>query len=279
MSEPGAVRQTDAGTAGTAAPPEAAAFAAVKDRLSHGSREERRAAARELRRCGPAALDPLIHALRDGDAEVREAAIESLGELRDPRAITPLVQILHGCCGGFTVRDFRTFGLLMVLSLVGGLLMIPMGLDLEGWSAALSCIVLSVLYLVFGVKAVRRERSRMIAVTGAALAKIAEQAPRPELRSVMDDLKVLSGDVLQVESQTRRQTREYAARLEALTERIKSLPLTAEPPTPDARTLPQPAAAPPELAELEQLEQDLPVSLPKAGTSETPNTLRLGLPE
>ena len=40
------------------------------------------------------AVPPLIAALRDGDAEVRAAVIEALAELKDPRAVEPLISAL-----------------------------------------------------------------------------------------------------------------------------------------------------------------------------------------
>ncbi|MFQ6131966.1 MAG: HEAT repeat domain-containing protein [Armatimonadota bacterium] len=43
----------------------------------------------------PAAVDPLIDALRDGDSDVRSAAADFLGELGDERAVPPLTDLFY----------------------------------------------------------------------------------------------------------------------------------------------------------------------------------------
>jgi len=43
---------------------------------------------------GPAAVDPLLGFLRDGDPHVRAAAVSALGDIRDPRATRPILTML-----------------------------------------------------------------------------------------------------------------------------------------------------------------------------------------
>jgi len=43
----------------------------------------------------PAAVPPLIEALRDEDSNVRRQAAETLGEIKDPAAVPPLIEALR----------------------------------------------------------------------------------------------------------------------------------------------------------------------------------------
>lgn len=61
--------------------------------LSDG--EVNRAAADALLAYGPAAVGPLIDALKTGDGLAREVTAAALGELRDKRAVEPLIQIMQ----------------------------------------------------------------------------------------------------------------------------------------------------------------------------------------
>lgn len=56
------------------------------------SREEAAEALGEIR--DPRAVDPLIAALNDRNPEVREEAAEALGKIGDPRAVEPLTGLL-----------------------------------------------------------------------------------------------------------------------------------------------------------------------------------------
>jgi HEAT repeat protein len=56
------------------------------------SREEAAEALGEIR--DPRAVDPLIGALKDRDHEVREEAVEALGKIGDKRAVEPLNAVL-----------------------------------------------------------------------------------------------------------------------------------------------------------------------------------------
>jgi HEAT repeat protein len=52
-------------------------------------------AAETLGTLGPDATEPLLRVLREGSRTVRIGAIEALGEIRDPRAVKPLMQVLE----------------------------------------------------------------------------------------------------------------------------------------------------------------------------------------
>jgi len=55
----------------------------------------RRRAAVALEKIGNVFLEPLIRALNDGDHDVRELAIRTLGNMRDPRAVESLNRALN----------------------------------------------------------------------------------------------------------------------------------------------------------------------------------------
>ena len=62
--------------------------------LGDASENVRRAAAAALAAIGPLAVDPLIDALKSDEAQVSEAAVDSLGAIGDSRGIRPLLEIL-----------------------------------------------------------------------------------------------------------------------------------------------------------------------------------------
>lgn len=53
---------------------------------------------------GQPAIDPLIHALNDNEFEGRGAAAATLGEIRDPSAVDPLIQILDNTSEDSSLR-------------------------------------------------------------------------------------------------------------------------------------------------------------------------------
>jgi HEAT repeat protein len=61
----------------------------------------RKAAVQALAKLGSVAVHPLIAALDNEEAYLREAAAVALGELRDPRAVEPLVAYLHTGLRGY----------------------------------------------------------------------------------------------------------------------------------------------------------------------------------
>src|SRR5207302_1243878 len=76
----------------------------------------------------------------------------------------------------------------------------------------------------------RRRHSKVCKAITEALTRIAERCPTPELRGVLPELKVVAADVLQQDATARVASRKAAARIQSLTERLKSLPVpTAAP--------------------------------------------------
>jgi hypothetical protein len=57
--------------------------------------EVNQAAAEALLAFGPAAVGPLMDVLRSGNGDARERAASALGELRDKRAVEPLIEIMQ----------------------------------------------------------------------------------------------------------------------------------------------------------------------------------------
>ncbi|HTE16881.1 MAG TPA: hypothetical protein VK689_00695, partial [Armatimonadota bacterium] len=90
----------------------------------------------------------------------------------------------------------------------------------------------------------RRSQGRLCEAITQALVQIAERHPTPELREVLPDLQAVAADIIQQEQSTRQKSKAAAARIDALTEKLKSLPVPASTPAPDGTALPRPAAAP-----------------------------------
>lgn len=74
--------------------PSAAAIDTAVARLADESPEVRRAAERELKAAGAAAVPALIDALEGKEERVRISAVAVLGKTKDPRAVEPLSELL-----------------------------------------------------------------------------------------------------------------------------------------------------------------------------------------
>lgn len=72
---------------------DARAIPALVRALGDGDPETRKFAARSLVKFGPAASDALLAALTDPSAAVRRYAVRALGEIREPRAVEPLLAL------------------------------------------------------------------------------------------------------------------------------------------------------------------------------------------
>lgn len=209
--------------------------------LREGATEQRQVAAKNLRNCGSAAVEPLCLALRDKDLNVRAAAAESLGHIGDERAVQALVEALRGCFIGQSTRWQLVIGGIAILIIL--IAAIRMQYPLFGKIGGLLLPLLLVFQmLVYNGK--RISQSIMLPAITKALTLIAERTPTPELRNVLPDLKAITADVLQQSKTTRAASRQAAQRIEALTEQLKNLPLPAAAPVPDADTLPRVADAP-----------------------------------
>lgn len=237
-----AVEEQSASSLGTK-PPDAA-FADLVSNLRTGTPEQAVEAAIALRGQGERALAPLIEALTSPDPEVREAAAEALGEIGDERAIHPLTDALVAEHGGRSPRFYLMIGIFAVIgvailvgSIVYGLVVLKIGGGMAGVWAPLSQKIRK-----------GRRRARVSARTRTtiiqALTRIAERHTTPELMRLVPDLKAIAADSLRQQAETRAASREAAARITTLTERLRALPVAMEqaPTGPDA--LPRPAASP-----------------------------------
>ena len=65
--------------------------------LSDTNRDIRDEAVNALVKLGPAAIDPLVAALKSKNDVVRQEATGALGRIRDPRAVEPLIGCFEGC--------------------------------------------------------------------------------------------------------------------------------------------------------------------------------------
>jgi HEAT repeat protein len=217
-----------------------AEFAELESILASGSKEDRMVAALMLHSHGDPALDPLIRALGDDELDVRIAAASALGAIGDERAIPALIEALRSCFKGKSARAYRSYG----IGLMVGVVLLYIALLVGLGPAAIGGSAGGIAVVTVNVYNARRARGKLVRATTEALCEIAERSPRPELRSVIDDLRTVSGDRLQQDRETRATSALAAERLEELTERIKALPLAAATPGPDAALLPHPATAP-----------------------------------
>ncbi len=211
--------------------------------LREGTTEQRQHAAQALRNYGAAAVEPLCLALRDKDLNVRVVAAESLRQVGDERAVQPLMEALRECFVRRSVRWQIVIGMVVPILQFA---LIAWALRLEQSGSWLIALILSLAtgaaIVIYHAKYAPRD-AVCRAIT-EALARIAECNPTPELRSIIPDLKAIAADGMNYGKQTRAASRQAAQRIEALTEKLKNLPLPAAAPAPDVATLPRSVDAP-----------------------------------
>jgi len=186
----------------------------------------------------------LYAALEDRDPDVRAAAAGVLAERGDERAIAPLLAALRASFSGGSARRnlivgwtlIGLFGLLL-LGLLTGVVVFKVG--------GLIWVAFNIFNAVVqGVRERRRKRGSANPAILDALGRIAERCPTPELRAALPDLQVMAADAFSHDAGARRLSRETAARIADLTERLKHLPLAAHAATAPTATLPRPSEGP-----------------------------------
>jgi hypothetical protein len=206
--------------------------------LASTETDQRVAAARELRVHAAAAVLPLCDALVDPHNEVQIAAAESLGEIGDPRAIAPLSTALRlGLIGGSGPRQLRA-GLLLISVLILAVAGFLWGAI--AWRIGGGFVGIFNLWVQLAIRHARRRgaRSQVSRAISEALVRIAEQHPSPQLRELLPELRALSADHVYQDPGARRASRAAAQRIEALTDELKSLPISSRPAATDAASLP-----------------------------------------
>lgn len=189
----------------------------------------------------PPELNTLVEALESPQVEVRRAAAQALGDLGDTRAVQPLLAALRRCFRGGNARYQRYLGVAAVAVLVVLALGLVTGVvALKAFGAIGGMVNLGAAIVRGYLKRSRANSPVVQAITGA-LARIAEQNPTPELSTAVADLQAVAADAVHQDRQTRATSREAAEKIEALTERIKNLPLIAAPPERGTADLPLPA--------------------------------------
>lgn len=214
-----------------------AAFDALCQSLENHDPEVRAAAAQELQAHPGAATAPLCAALNDPDERVRISAAESLGQLGDPDAIAPLTHALRQSLVGGSGQRQLMAGLLLILIvvvLVGGYLWGALVWRMGGVMVISNVSARSVNRLARR----RRARSEICRTISHALARIAEQHPSPQLREVIPELRALAADRIHHDQGARQASREAADRIDTVTERLKSLPVSSSSAPVDGKSLP-----------------------------------------
>ena len=192
----------------------------------------------------PWSIEVLCAALEERDQSLRVAAAEALGHIGDERAVRPLTETLRRCFVGGSARRQRVIGVMAVATALVIAAVFGLGLAALKVAVAVSGLVNLVFHIVVHYLKERRSESKLCGAITSALARIAERHPTPELRAVLPDLRAVAADALQHEKETRAASRTAAERIEALTEKLQSLPVPAATPVPDADVLPRAAQAP-----------------------------------
>jgi len=212
-------------------------FSELAARLSGGSAAAKVDAAWRLGQQGEPAVTLLCAALKDPDYRVRAAVATSLAELGDERAIGPLAEALQDCFEGRSaMRSLwlgigSVFGMLLLLLL---LLALSLGfrceIGLKGWWSAIT---------EWGER--RNGKTELIRVLAEALLQLGEKTESPELRRVLPDLKIVAVDVICHGRRTRKTSLEAVAWIDALTSRLRDLPLPASGDSMRSEALPYPS--------------------------------------
>lgn len=196
-------------------------------------------AAQRLCQFGSPAVSPLCEALRDKDLRVRAATACALGELQEAQAIGPLAEALRNCFVGRSALRNLFAGCALLVGLIAAVVVMIVTID-----AMVLSTVIGSSDLFFDGRKRRRERNELVQAITQALTRIAERHPSPELRNLLPDLKVVAVDVIQQGRQTRTASREAVTQIEALTSRLRDLPLPASGVSSPEGCLPHPAEAP-----------------------------------
>jgi hypothetical protein len=217
-------------------------FEAVVRSLESAAAKSRVRAARILAGLGPASVEPLCAALKDEDLKVRRAAAEALGAVGDERAIRPLRDALAACFPGGSPRQHLLLsGLTLACFAILTFAAFSSEPSLFAPAGGLWIGFNSLLLLDYFIG--RRADSELCQAIIRALMRIAERSPSPELRTLLPDLQVFSADVFGQKKAARVVSRQAAARIAALTEKLKDLPVPAVSALAHPGNLPRPADA------------------------------------
>ena len=236
-------------TPGTTA--ETWSFAQIELVLKNGTADERTAGARQLERFGSRGVGVLCGALRDRSGLVRIAAAECLRRVGDQSAIGPLRQALRRDVRLPSRRRTALLAGMAVTLLLAVLLSAILGFGgfVEMFVAAfLGPPLLALLAFTsnYAGHRAREQRSQACRAYAEALAGIAERHPASELRAAVQDLKIAGKDLLWNDATARSASRYALHRIEALTQKSRSMPLASEGAVSTENTLPRTARAVPE---------------------------------
>ncbi len=238
------------------------AFDRLVSELQRETPGKRSVAAQSLARYGETAVDPLCAALQDPDRAVRDAAAKSLGEIGDPRAVGPLIDVLRntfawrrpwfqwiagaGLVALAAIGEVLVWlGFVAVIVVLLAITLLLVKLEVtsgygEIWGAGWETIkVVRNSFKISDFFGFRRRQNSYCLTIAEALLKIAENSPSPQLREALPDLGAVVGDFVQQDARTRDRARVVSERIAALTEKLRNLPAPASPPSADTSTLPR----------------------------------------
>lgn len=218
----------------------------LEGQFQHPEKQVRLSSISSVQEADRDAIEPLLQALQDPEMDVRIAAAEALGRVGDARAIQPLVAALRATFGGKSGREFRTAGILLIVGVVVVYIAVQMGLGAAGIGSAGAAMSGGISFIFNAMVLRRKAQSRMSRAITEALGRIAERDPAPELHALVPDLRAIAADSLQQEKEARAASREAASRIEAVTAKLKDLPLPTSGSASGPEALPRPAGPPAE---------------------------------
>ena len=190
------------------------------------------------------AVEPLCRLLDDKQGALRVAAAEALGKIGDDRAVQPLMKAMRSCFSGGSARRHLTLGIVVVTLTVIVIAGLFWGLAVAKMAGAFGGLINLAIQAVKGIVKKRSANTEVCRAITEALESIAEREPTPELAAIVPDLRAVAADAIQQAQATRTAAREAADRIETLTQKIKSLPISSVAPGVSEETLPRPADAP-----------------------------------
>lgn len=183
--------------------------------------------------------EALLELLKSDYSDVREYAVQALGELGDARALSALMGVYARCFTGRSARRQRLWVLLPVIYYA-----FLIGLAVWEWGSGhlkIQDLAFSLLLFLTN-RSTWRSSGEDWQVILKAILQVAERNPSPEVHQLLPDLKAIAADRMLNHPDAREAARAAAERIETLTAGVHDLPLPAVAPSAACATLPVPMA-------------------------------------